>query len=219
MGRQFAVPEITENVIGEPLPPVVPSCMTPSTPPPMRQGTGLQVTASGGKEGVGEGEGDAEVVGVGAGGGAGAEGVTAFEADEDAPVPATFVAATVKVYEVPFVRPLTVHDVDEVEQVAPPGLDVTVYDVIAAPPLLAGAVHVTVALALPADAVTPVGAPGTVLGVTALDAADAGPAPEPFVAVTVNVYDEPFVRPEMMHDSAVAGDGVQVAPPGLAVAV
>src|SRR5208283_3561679 len=44
----------------------------------------------------------------------------------------------------------------------PGGLDVTVNPVIELPPLYMGAVKVTVALALPAVAVTPVGAPGTV---------------------------------------------------------
>ena len=41
----------------------------------------------------------------------------------------------------------------------------------------------------PATADTPDGAPGTVgaLGVTAFDAADAGPVPTAFVAATVNV--------------------------------
>lgn len=44
----------------------------------------------------------------------------------------------------------------------PPGEDVTVYPVIAVPPLLAGAVHDTVATLLPGVADTAVGAPGTV---------------------------------------------------------
>jgi hypothetical protein len=61
--------------------------------------------------------------------------------------------------------------------------------------LVAGAVHVTVACALPAVAVTAVGAPGTAAGVTAFEAVDAGPVPNEVVAVTVNVYDVPFVRP------------------------
>jgi hypothetical protein len=59
--------------------------------------------------------------------------------------------------------------------------------VIGLPPLLAGAVKATVALALPAVAVPMVGAPGTVVadGVTLLDAAEAGPVPTELVAVTV----------------------------------
>ena len=58
---------------------------------------------------------------------------------------------------------------------------------MALPPSLAGAVQLTPAEAFPAVAVTPVGAPGSVNGVTLLDAADASPGPIAFVAVTVNV--------------------------------
>ncbi len=66
---------------------------------------------------------------------------------------------------------------------------VTVYLVIVLPPLLVGAVQLTVADATPAVAVTPVGAPGTPgpLGVTAFDGDEAGPSPVALVAVTVNV--------------------------------
>ena len=65
-------------------------------------------------------------------------------------------------------------------------------------------------------ALTLVGAPGTVLGVTAFDAALAAPVPMAFVAVTVKVYAVPLVRPV-----TVSGDTapVAVAPPGLAVTV
>ena len=56
-----------------------------------------------------------------------------------------------------------------------------------AEPLEAGAVHETVALALPAVAVTPVGAPGTVAGVAEFEARDAEPVPTALVAVTVKV--------------------------------
>ena len=45
------------------------------------------------------------------------------------------------------------------------------------PPLLPGAVNVTLACALPPVAVPIVGAPGTVAGVTLLDADDAAPVP------------------------------------------
>ena len=58
---------------------------------------------------------------------------------------------------------------------------------MADPPLDAGAVHDTVACPLPATADTPVGAPGTVAGVTATEAADAAPVPATFFAVTVKV--------------------------------
>ena len=59
---------------------------------------------------------------------------------------------------------------------------------IALPPF-DGAVQLTCADALPAVAVTPVGAAGAVgaPGVTAFDAAEAGPVPMALVAVTVKV--------------------------------
>jgi hypothetical protein len=59
--------------------------------------------------------------------------------------------------------------------------------VIAAPPILAGAVNVTVACPLAATADTLVGAPGVVAGVTAEEAVEAVPVPTLFVAVTVKV--------------------------------
>ena len=71
---------------------------------------------------------------------------------------------------------------------------------IGLPPLLAGAVQATVAVALPAVAVPIVGAPGAVstaptVGVTALEFGDAGPVPMAFVAVTVKWYVVPLMRP------------------------
>jgi hypothetical protein len=61
--------------------------------------------------------------------------------------------------------------------------------VIALPPLLLGAVQLTLADPFPAVAVTPVGAPGADggLGVTALDGVDAGPVLMELVADTVKV--------------------------------
>tara|TARA_B100001971_G_C17654233_1_gene269523 strand:- start:263 stop:439 length:177 start_codon:yes stop_codon:yes gene_type:complete len=55
------------------------------------------------------------------------------------------------------------------------------------PPLDDGALQVTDAWVLPAVALTPVGAPGVVAGVTALDALDEALVPLSLVAVTVNV--------------------------------
>jgi hypothetical protein len=102
---------------------------------------------------------------------------------------------------VPFVSPVTVVEVAGglpltvvVGCATDPTNGVTVYEVIALP-FDAGAVHDTVAWPLPGVAVTLVGAPGAAAGVTALDAADAGPFPIAFVAVTVNVYAVPFVSP------------------------
>ena len=53
-------------------------------------------------------------------------GTTEADALEAAPVPVVFVAFTVNVYEVPFVRSVTVHEVVAVVQVKPPGEEVTV---------------------------------------------------------------------------------------------
>jgi hypothetical protein len=50
-----------------------------------------------------------------------------------------------------------------------------------------GAVKLIVASPLPATAVTEVGAPATVAGVTEFEAEDAEPVPTLLVAVTVNV--------------------------------
>ncbi|MDR9453509.1 MAG: hypothetical protein RI542_06215, partial [Wenzhouxiangella sp.] len=94
-----------------------------------------------------------------------------------------------KVYSVPLVRPVTVHEVAPVVvQVRSSGVDVTSYPVIAEPPSSTGAVQDTVASASPAVAVTPVGALGAPRGVTALLAAEAAPVPSALVAVTVKVY-------------------------------
>ena len=100
-------------------------------------------------------------------GAAGAEGIvtssdgtTALEAVDAVEVPITFVAVTVNVYKVPFVRPVIKcdRDVDPAfESVPPPD---TVYPVIADPPFDAGAKNVTVAFVLPAVAETDVGEPG-----------------------------------------------------------
>jgi hypothetical protein len=89
--------------------------------------------------------------------------------------------------------------------------------VIAEPPLLDGAAQARLTpLALWGAAVRFWGAPGTVRGV-AERVFDGEPVPAPFVALTLNVYDVPFVRPLIAH--VVAPPVVQVAPPGLAVAV
>jgi hypothetical protein len=70
------------------------------------------------------------------------------------------VAVTVKVYAVPFVKPLTVIGEEAPVPVNPPGLEVTVYPVIALEPTKDGAVNVTEAEADPPVAVPIVGAPG-----------------------------------------------------------
>ena len=72
-------------------------------------------------------------------------GVTLFEAAEAGPVPIALVALTVKVYAVPFVKPVTVIGLDAPDAVMLPGLEVTVYEVMGLPPFEAGGVKVTVA--------------------------------------------------------------------------
>ncbi len=83
---------------------------------------------------------------------------------------------------------------------------------------LAGAVQRTTADASAAVAKTPVGADGTSgpVGVTAVDAVDGTLLPTALVAITVNVYGVPFVRPVTVHDRVVvvhvraSGDDVTV---------
>jgi hypothetical protein len=76
--------------------------------------------------------------------------------------------------------------------------------------LLVGAVKEIVACVSPTTAVTAEGAFGTVEGVTAADATDTTDVPTSFVAVTLNVYSSPFVKPLIAQVSAVVV--VQVAP-------
>ena len=113
-------------------------------------------------------------------------GVTEFDAADAAPVPTLLVAFTVKVYAVPFVSPATIIGEAVPVPVNPPGEDVTVYPVIAAP-FAAGAVKAIEAEALPAVAVPMTGASGTAAGVTAFEAADLTPVPTAFDALTVKV--------------------------------
>ena len=123
------------------------------------------------------------------------EGVTELEALDAVLVPIELVAVTVNVYAVPFVSPVIVRGDEPPVAVNPPVFEVTVYDVIAEPPLLPGALNVIVAWPFPAVAFTLVGAFGTVAGTTELLVPDGVLVPAPFVAVTVNVYVVPFVRP------------------------
>jgi hypothetical protein len=69
---------------------------------------------------------------------------------------------------------------------------------------------------LPRTAETLVGAPGVVAGVTALEAEEAELTPTAFVAVTVNVYEVPFVSPVIVIGEEPP---VAVMPPGLEVTV
>ena len=78
---------------------------------------------------------------------------------------------------------------------------------------LTGAVQRTTADASAARAATAVGADGASgpVGVTAVDAADGTLLPTALVAMTVNVYGVPFVRPVTVHDRVVV---VHVRAPG-----
>lgn len=97
-------------------------------------------------------------------------------------------------------------------QVAPAGEEVIVYPVIADPPLLTGAVNVTVAEPdVVLAAVTEVGAPGTVAGTTLGEDAEGDDVNKPLLAVTPNVYVAPFVNPGTTQEVAGALT-VQVAP-------
>jgi hypothetical protein len=155
------------------------------------------------------------VTAVGAPGVPGLPGVTELEAGDAADVPPSFVAVAVNVYSVLFVKPVTTQEVsgDVTVQVAPPGEAVTVYEVGVPPD--DGGVIVTVASPSPGSATGAPGVPGVRTGVIAFDGSDEPEVPPPLVAVAVNVYSVPFVRPETTQEVAGAVT-VQVSPPGLA---
>ena len=71
--------------------------------------------------------------------------------------------------------------------VNPPGVEATIYPVIAEPPSDTGADQETLAWAFPATPDTLVGAPATVIGVVEEDAEELLELPAAFVATTVNV--------------------------------
>lgn len=83
-------------------------------------------------------------------------------------------------------------------------------------PFAEGASQLTVALWSPSTATTELGAAGASAGETALLDGDAADTPIAFVAVTVNEYEVPFVRPETTQVSPLL---VQVKPPGVDVTV
>jgi hypothetical protein len=118
-----------------------------------------------------------------------ADGITVFDGSDALLIPARFVAVTVNVYDVPFMRPATVQEVAVVAvQVRPPGEAVTVYPVIEIPPSLTGAIHEITDEAFAAEvAETSVGGPGTAAGTTAAEASDSADVPDAFEAETLNV--------------------------------
>ena len=103
------------------------------------------------------------------------------------PVPTRLLAVTVNEYAVPFVSPPIVQlGVPVVVQVAPPGLTLTTYEVMAAPPSDEGGAQSTATQPLPGVVEPMTGAPGTVAtapGVTARSA-DLGPSPTRLTALT-----------------------------------
>jgi hypothetical protein len=111
------------------------------------------------------------------------DGMTALERVEDAPVPSALAAVTENLVNEPLASPVTTQVVPDVEQVCPL-VDTTTYPVMVEPSSK-GAVHDTVAWPLPGVALTPVGASGTVDGVTGFDGADVAPVPSAFDATTV----------------------------------
>ena len=66
------------------------------------------------------------------------------------------------------------------------------------------------------EAETPEGATGGPTGITEFDEVDASDVPAEFVAVTVNEYDTPLVRPETVHE---VKEEVQVFESGVEVTV
>ena len=131
-------------------------------------------------------------------------------------MPTAFFAATLNQYVDPFVSPVAVH-VRAVELAAPSHpaavanvpealvATCTLYPVIADPPLLMGANHLTVTEATRSVGGTQAGTPGTPAGVTDADAAEAAEEPTLFVAVAVNVYAVPFARPLTSQDPDAPG--------------
>lgn len=147
----------------------------------------------------------------------GATGVTGAE-DPDAPeVPPGPVAVAVKVYAVPFTKPVTWQLVAGVVtvHVAPPGEAATRYDVTGPPP--GPAATDTVAAPLPASTKVTDGVVGAdAPGVKGADVA-AAPQPAPDRAETDTVYVVPLANGASVHVVVEAGTRHEV-PPGEAIA-
>jgi len=97
------------------------------------------------------------------------------------------VATAVNVYDVPFVKPVTTNGDEAPDAVRLPGLDVTVYPVIAEPPV-APAVNATDTCAFPPVTESIVGACGTVVAVTPAEADEGADVPYLPEATAVYVY-------------------------------
>jgi hypothetical protein len=108
------------------------------------------------------------------------------DAVDETEVPTAFVAVTLKVYVLPFVRPATVIGELVLVNVSPVSTTVSVYEVIGVPPLSAGAANVTVAVSSPRVAVTVVGASGIEAGIIELERPEVE-VPAAFVATAWNL--------------------------------
>ena len=86
-------------------------------------------------------------------------------------------------------------------------------------PSLTGGVKLTLACVFPGVAVTAVGAPGTVLGVTLFEGVEGALGPAAFVATTVKVYAVPLVRPVTTCEVVVLPALLSTPPAGLDVTV
>ena len=116
----------------------------------------------------------------------------------------------------PLVRPVQVAVSDVTVQVAPVGVELTVYE-LGVPPEV-GALQVIVAWPLPAVAVGVPGTPGAASGsvVMLALAEDEVEVPIELVALTVNVYAVLGFKPEINIGLL---DPLAVCPPGVAVTV
>src|SRR5665647_3722681 len=152
-----------------------------------------------------------------------APGITTADRAEKGPDPTALMAWTRSATEVPLARPVTVRLVAPAAagRRAPIGVPVpalttcTASPVIGDPPL-AGAVHVTVAVPVPAVAVPIAGAAGSVTGVTTLDRVENGPDPTALTAWTRSATGVPLARPLTMMVVAPAPAGCR-PPIGLPV--
>jgi hypothetical protein len=136
-------------------------------------------------------------------------GIATRDAVDASEVNSAFSATTVKVYSVPFVKPVMlqasgVGNGAVNSQDPPAGEEVTVYLVGADSAEFAGAVNETLAAPFEAVAITLLGASGLASGLTAADGADEVLVPVAFVAVVVKVYELLLESGEIVQVSAGA---------------
>lgn len=120
----------------------------------------------------------------------------------------------------PLFKPVTVQfKSTALWQMAPPGVEATLYMVIGEPPLEAG-VQETATEPLPATPDTLMGALGGPVGITVFEAAEGALFPAvAVVATTVKVYGTPFVKVVTRQEVDIAVADEHVFPSGLEVAI